>query len=197
MVDETRFSPYLDIYGSVPEKNTEAEFYDGALEQRMMFFGRIMKKWRGLMLDIGCCFGYFRKLAPQAEYVGIDIGNFGSSVKGHFIQVDAEAKLPFRDEAFDNILTLEVYEHVYNREQLLTEIYRVLKTGGAAYLSVPKGVDPWQIITTDGWVCKIPVSEVLHGEFTHAQFDADLKASGYNWQHIGESGRMRFARVLK
>ena len=46
-------------------------------------------------------------------------------------------KLTFADESFDLILSLEVFEHVFDVEKAIAEIARVLRVGGAHIFSVP------------------------------------------------------------
>jgi ubiquinone/menaquinone biosynthesis C-methylase UbiE len=47
-------------------------------------------------------------------------------------------RLPFADESFDCVIAAEILEHVEDDEQVLAEIYRVLKPGGELALSVPR-----------------------------------------------------------
>lgn len=46
-------------------------------------------------------------------------------------------RLPFSDETFDFLNLSEVIEHVEDPDMLLQEMYRVLKSGGKVYISVP------------------------------------------------------------
>ena len=46
-------------------------------------------------------------------------------------------KLPFKNEFFDVVTCLEVIEHLHNPDNLIKEIYRVLKPGGVLILSTP------------------------------------------------------------
>jgi len=52
------------------------------------------------------------------------------------IQGTAE-NMPFLDESFDFVNIAEVIEHVNSPEQLLRELYRILKPGAKAYISIP------------------------------------------------------------
>ena len=54
-----------------------------------------------------------------------------------FTQVDA-TKLPFASHSIDKIICSEVLEHIGPYEQVLDEIYRVLKPGGLLCVSVPR-----------------------------------------------------------
>jgi SAM-dependent methyltransferase len=45
--------------------------------------------------------------------------------------------LPFLSNSFDTIVSFEVFEHVFNPEQILSEIYRVLKPGGHILITTP------------------------------------------------------------
>lgn len=46
-------------------------------------------------------------------------------------------QLPFADETFDAALCTQVVEHIPDPEKALTEIRRVIKTGGAAVVTAP------------------------------------------------------------
>jgi 2-polyprenyl-3-methyl-5-hydroxy-6-metoxy-1,4-benzoquinol methylase len=45
--------------------------------------------------------------------------------------------LPFEDETFDLVICNDVIEHLDEQEELIGEIYRVLKPGGYLYLTTP------------------------------------------------------------
>ena len=45
--------------------------------------------------------------------------------------------LPFKDEYFDSFLLLEVLEHVENPNEVIKEIFRVLKKGAIGFVSMP------------------------------------------------------------
>ncbi len=45
--------------------------------------------------------------------------------------------LPFEDETFDLVICNDVIEHLDEQEELIREIYRVLKIGGYLYLTTP------------------------------------------------------------
>jgi 2-polyprenyl-3-methyl-5-hydroxy-6-metoxy-1,4-benzoquinol methylase len=98
---------------------------------------------KGLVLDIGCGTGIISKKmnAEGLQPIGLDISEFAlikyhkRNLKG--IIADLESCIPFDDGLFDKIWISEVIEHVRNYENLISEIYRVLKPGGILYLTTP------------------------------------------------------------
>jgi SAM-dependent methyltransferase len=101
----------------------------------------------GRVLDAGCGGGGMPlSLAEHAdEVVGIDpIDRFSQAGKVlahersltrlHFLRADGMA-LPFRDAAFDLVLSHAVIEHVADAPKYLRECRRVLTRGGHLYLS--------------------------------------------------------------
>src|SRR5690349_5197248 len=90
------------------------------------------------LLEFGCGNGAARPLIEDYGYrwVGIDIAGKGMSAKcdGHF--------LPFPDKTFQTIVSIAVFEHLYNPFQASQEIYRVLKPGGT-FLGTTAFLEPF------------------------------------------------------
>tara|TARA_R110001606_G_scaffold222699_1_gene370660 strand:+ start:1847 stop:2605 length:759 start_codon:yes stop_codon:yes gene_type:complete len=93
----------------------------------------------GLVLDIGSADRWIeRKLQKSAEYIALDYPATGSELYNAKPTVFADAaQLPFASERFDAIICLEVIEHVPDPFQVFSEISRVLKTEGKAWISMP------------------------------------------------------------
>lgn len=94
---------------------------------------------RGRLLDVGCGEKPYKGiLFPQVNsYIGIDLPQTLHA------QCEADAfanahRLPFKKEAFDMVLCLEVLEHVESPLDVLREIYAVLRKGGVLVLSAPQ-----------------------------------------------------------
>jgi SAM-dependent methyltransferase len=118
--------------------------------------GRLAMKWlpRGQrLLDIGCGTGnHFRHLAAKsARATGVDLDRHALSlarrqVEGpsvSLLQCDAR-RLPFADASFDVVTTLDVIEHIAERQDVVAEIGRVLRPGGSWIVTVPyKGHVRW------------------------------------------------------
>ncbi len=50
---------------------------------------------------------------------------------------DIQEKFPLEDEKYDSIISLNVFEHIYNFHNAFSESSRVLKTGGKFIISTP------------------------------------------------------------
>jgi SAM-dependent methyltransferase len=121
------------------------EYYRSA--KVIAFLERAGVALRGRILDAGCGGGGMPlSLAEHAaDVIGIDpIDRFGKAgvtlahergiTNLHFAQADGMA-LPFRNGAFDLVLSHAVIEHVPDATLYLSECRRVLKPDGCCYLS--------------------------------------------------------------
>ncbi len=61
----------------------------------------------------------------------------GLTGKTKFLHGDASEKLPFEDDSFDAVCTIDAINHLKNRENVLKEFYRVLKSGGRLLYTDP------------------------------------------------------------
>ena len=88
------------------------------------------------VLDLGVGRGGFYRDAKARGYdvSGIDVNP--KWAKDGVLLARAE-ELPFPDESFDFVNMNEVIEHVDDPDQALSELHRVLRPGGEAYVSVP------------------------------------------------------------
>lgn len=88
---------------------------------------------KGTVLDIGAGYGRYREmLAPHVEkYLSSD----GFDTRADF--VEDSAHLTHADESFDTVLCNQALEHVEDPDKTISEMYRVLKTGGHAIATVP------------------------------------------------------------
>ena len=100
---------------------------------------------RGRVLDVGCGIGGHLACLNSASIelrVGVDPG-FSGLIKGrrlfpdiNFVNSSGYA-LPFQDQTFDLVICIDVIEHVASPDELLKEIYRVLRTRGTLFLQTP------------------------------------------------------------
>lgn len=96
------------------------------------------------LLDVGSSTGIIDNFLAQhfKKVVGTDIDKKAvKSAQKHFrknnlkFKVGDAMKLEFRDNSFDVVTCLHIYEHVPNDNKLMREIYRVLKPGGVCYFA--------------------------------------------------------------
>jgi SAM-dependent methyltransferase len=100
------------------------------------------------VLDLGCGIGYGACFICEstAGLVALDIdieairtakSSYGHP-KIHFVLSQGE-RLPFRDASFEGVISFEVIEHLRSgsHTDYLSEINRVLKSNGIAFLSTP------------------------------------------------------------
>jgi SAM-dependent methyltransferase len=95
----------------------------------------------GRLLDFGCGSKPYRDLFSVSEYIGVDMEQTGHAhLKEEKLVIDVfyDGKtLPFADGHFDSVFSSEVFEHVFNLNDMLPEINRVLKPGAMALFTVP------------------------------------------------------------
>ncbi len=139
-----------------------SKYYDNRLN-RLVFFEptyrqiiRLLKNRDGerlapsaQFLDIACGTGeIIARLAtdfPSVKFVGVDFTaamlqkakEKTIALKNVQWQEADVAKLPFEDNVFDIILCSDAFHHFFNPKQVLSEICRVLKTGGLFLLVDP------------------------------------------------------------
>ena len=91
----------------------------------------------GRTLDVGCGTKPYEKYFSSTEYVGLEIETtLNREIKKADYFYDGE-KFPFKNEEFDSVITNQVLEHVFNPDEFLSEINRVMKPKGKLLLTVP------------------------------------------------------------
>ncbi|OOG44664.1 class I SAM-dependent methyltransferase [Polaromonas sp. A23] len=93
----------------------------------------------GRVLDLGCGTKPYESLFTNAtSYTGVDIEVSGHDHADSKVDVFYDGKtLPFPDENFDSVVSFEVFEHVFNIEEVLGEVIRVIRPGGRFLLTIP------------------------------------------------------------
>jgi SAM-dependent methyltransferase len=95
------------------------------------------KYLNGRLLDFGCGDKPYIKLIEVEEYIGLEIEtNNPDQISEADAYYDGKY-IPFKDNHFDSVLSSEVFEHVFNLEQILKELNRVLKPGGHILITIP------------------------------------------------------------
>jgi SAM-dependent methyltransferase len=104
----------------------------------------VAPRTRGRLLDVGCGDKpYERIFRPHVDqYLGIEhlstftatAANLGASRPDCLYDGYC---LPFADASFDTVISIQVLEHTPRPRQLMAEMARVLKNGGALILAAP------------------------------------------------------------
>ncbi|MEO7336676.1 MAG: methyltransferase domain-containing protein [Caldimonas sp.] len=91
----------------------------------------------GPLLDVGCGTKPYRTLFETEAYVGLDIDSEHARALGAADAYYDGHRFPFEDAQFRAVLCNQVLEHVFNPDEFLGEIRRVLQVGGRLLLTVP------------------------------------------------------------
>jgi glycosyltransferase involved in cell wall biosynthesis len=147
------------------------------------FKDKIGSPANGKIIDIGCGEGFNAYcLSKRNEVVGIDISSENITfARRKFPGVDFRVMnaehLDFEDDIFDLAYCLDVFEHLDNLDRVISEIHRVLKSGGRLTVNVPY----WK---SEQWLLKLRPTyfdEIHHvrvfGEDALEKFLSDKKFS--------------------
>ena len=95
------------------------------------------------LLDLGCGFGEFGGVFfDEPADVGLDIKRVDLRIareRGpyrHLVQADGQ-RLPFGDGVFASVLSVSVLEHIDDVQQVIAEVWRVLRPGGVFVFTTP------------------------------------------------------------
>src|ERR1017187_6582788 len=88
------------------------------------------------VLDLGSRGGSFACDRADLAVVRVDLDMPGARKDGAYCCGDA-ARLPFRDAAFDLVVSNHSLEHFVEMEMCLREIGRIAKPGAGLYIAVP------------------------------------------------------------
>ena len=91
----------------------------------------------GKTLDVGCGTKPYEKYFNSTEYIGLEVENTINKQEKKVDVLYKGDKIPFADKEFDSVISSQVLEHVFNPQQFLSEINRVLKLSGKFLLTVP------------------------------------------------------------
>lgn len=92
----------------------------------------------GNMLDFGCGKKPYSSLFNVKNHIGIDVENPAHGNDSSVIDKFYDGKhIPFDDEYFDSMFSAEVLTHIFDIEEVIPELNRVLKKNGYFLLTVP------------------------------------------------------------
>ncbi len=91
----------------------------------------------GRVLDIGSksdsgSYNRYLRRAADAAFTYTDL----QPAEG-VVALDVERPFPFEAGSFDHVLAFHLFEHVFHHERAPAEVFRILRPGGTAVISVP------------------------------------------------------------
>jgi SAM-dependent methyltransferase len=92
---------------------------------------------QGKTLDVGCGSKPYQTLCHSSEYIGMELDTEENRKKKLADCFYDGHRFPFEAETFDSAVASQVLEHVFNPEEFLGELCRVLKSGGLVLMTVP------------------------------------------------------------
>ncbi len=120
--------------------------YDIGIRIRRKYVTSNIKKNYDKLLDLGCgietsFLNTKNNKTIRMDYALNTLLTAQKLSKQQLTLINGDAlKLPFLDNSFDTIVSQNVLEHIKNDQQVINEIYRILKPGGIAIISVPAGL---------------------------------------------------------
>lgn len=95
-------------------------------------------KLSGVLMDFGCGLKPYKPLFKVDQYIGVDFKGEGETYGQQLVDVFYDGHtIPFPNDHFDSIFCSEVFEHIFNLEEIMVELHRVLKPGGRILISCP------------------------------------------------------------
>lgn len=145
------------------------------------------------LLDLGCGSGrhVVHLVREGFEVCGLDASSAGlhltrewlveEGVTARIVQADMKAPLPFRDGAFDGLLSTQVIHHarIAQVRSTIGEIWRVLEPGGLAFVTVSgrrdegafEEIEPGTMVPLTG-----PEAGVPHHIFSEQELRVEFRA---------------------
>lgn len=98
------------------------------------------------VLDFGCWEKPYQSLFTYDEYIWVDYENTGHDNTSNAVDIYRDGKkLPFEDNLFDAVLATEVFEHVFNINEILQEIHRTMKKWGKILITIPFAIHEHEV----------------------------------------------------
>jgi SAM-dependent methyltransferase len=93
---------------------------------------------KGVVYDLGCGTRPYEKdiLVGADSYVGVDWSNTQHGLHADIV-ADLNKPLPIASAAADYVISLQVMEHLCEPQVMLGEAFRILKSSGSVYITVP------------------------------------------------------------
>lgn len=120
------------------------------------------------VLDFWCWEKPYKSILNFDEYVWVDFKSSGHDNSQNEVDFFWDWKiLPFENDTFDSIISTEVFEHIFNIDEVLLELNRVLKKW-------------WKIVITIPFVIHEHESPYDYARYTHFWLSSLLENHGFS-----------------
>lgn len=90
------------------------------------------------IVDLGCGLQPYRSFFSKAQYIGLDVEASGRKASDKSADIYFNGIIiPLESASVDAILCTEVLEHAIEPEELVKEMFRILRPGGRLCVTVP------------------------------------------------------------
>lgn len=144
--DKEREKIYQDDYYARWEYNTETAEEIKLIKKRL--YSNIIREIESYIsvhtiLDIGCAMGFSLEVAKEKGLVpyGVEISDFAGKIAikkfGDAVKVGDIKDIDFKEDYFDAITMVDLFEHIDNPKPILVKLRRILKSNGVLAIIVP------------------------------------------------------------
>lgn len=159
-------------------------------------------------LEVGCGVGYGSNVLLQSGAKMVTAGDVYAggvhSAASHyasgqlrFLVMDAQ-RLPFRDQSFDALVSIETIEHLEKPEQFVAECRRLLRPGGTLVLSTPnRKIYEQRDPRKESPICPFHMSPSHIKEFTEQELRSLLAGKGFQVEAVFGQEFMKKSLIWK
>lgn len=162
------------------------------------------------VLDVGCGYGWFENFALKNgvkkiygnEITATDLSTARKHIKNKKVVFEegSAIAIPYKDSMFDTVVSWEVLEHIpkNTEKDMFSEVYRVLKPGGAFYFSTPFDSIPAKMFDPGWWLIghrhysRMKIQELAF----EAGFTVEQLSVKGNWWHIAAILNLYFTKWI-
>ncbi|MDB4973978.1 MAG: methylase [Myxococcaceae bacterium] len=98
---------------------------------------RVTGRVGGRMLDVGCGNKPYAHMFGVSEHIGLELDSPAARAQNRADVFYDGQTFPFPDARFETVFASQVFEHVFNPDRFLAEVYRVLAPHGQLLMTLP------------------------------------------------------------